>query len=363
MEHLSVKTPESQTAFLSDPILDQSDGLWLELQTLFVVEMGGAPGGARLRAATGRAGSLPLRWALAGVHALCEDTAPGPQILLHRTLLLHFLRMMEPFLNLAKGLLPNGICEYSIRRHEYMRCGFSSARASRMALSLKRYRMFGDSRLNLLPREISGSLRTCVDAGAHAGNWTAALLDLFFPERVIALECEPRMVDGLKSKFRSVSHVNIVDAALAAGSGTTTLYQLQHPASSSLLRPRAEIGKEYQLKSWDVINEVSVTTVGYDELVAFEPEISILKLDIQGSEMDVLTHSSEGLKKTKSVILEVLFTSHYHRDSVFPDLHEVMVRKGFGLYRLSEAYHRGGRALFADAVYVREDVLRELAIR
>ena len=232
-----------------------------------------------------------------------------------------------------------------------------------MALSLKRYRMFGDSRLNLLPREISGSLRTCVDAGAHAGNWTAALLDLFFPERVIALECEPRMVDGLKSKFRSVSRVNIVDAALAAGSGTTTLYQLQHPASSSLLRPRAEIGKEYQLKSWDVINEVSVTTVGYDELVAFEPEISILKLDIQGSEMDVLTHSSEGLKKTKSVILEVLFTSHYHRDSVFPDLHEVMVRKGFGLYRLSETYHRGGRALFADAVYVREDVLRELAIR
>jgi FkbM family methyltransferase len=268
--------------------------------------------------------------------------------------------MIEPLLNVAKRLLPNEICEYSIRRHEYMRCGFSSGKASRLALSLKRYRMFGDSRLNLLPKEISGSLRTCVDAGAHAGNWTAALLDLFSPKRVIALECEPRMVDGLKSKFQDVSRVSIVDAALAAGNGTTTLYQLQHPASSSLLRPRAEIGKEYQLKSWDVINEVSVNTVGYDELVAFEPEISVLKLDIQGSEMDVLSHSSEGLKKTKSVILEVLFTSHYDRDSVFPDLHEVMVRQGFGLYRLSEAYHRGGRALFADAVYVREDILGKL---
>ncbi len=268
--------------------------------------------------------------------------------------------MIEPLLNVAKQLLPNGICEYSIRRHEYMRCGFAAGKASRLALSLKRYRMLGDSRLNLLPREISSSLRTCVDAGAHAGDWTAAVLDLFSPERVIALECEPRMVDGLKSKFRNVSRVKIVDAALAAGSGTTTFHQLQHPASSSLLRPRAEIGKEYQLKSWDVINEVTVNTVGYDELVVFEPEISILKLDIQGSEMDVLIHSSEGLKKTKSVILEVLFTSHYDRDSVFPDLHEVMVRQGFGLYRLSEAYHRGGRALFADAVYVREDILGKL---
>jgi FkbM family methyltransferase len=220
--------------------------------------------------------------------------------------------------------------------------------------------MFDDARLNLLPKEISGSLRTCVDAGAHAGSWTDALLDLFSPQRVIALECEPRMVEGLKSKFRDNSRVKVVGAALAAGSGRTTFYQLQHPASSSLLRPRAEIGKQYQLKSWDVINEVTVNTMGYDELVASEPEISILKLDIQGSEVDVLSHSSEGLKKTKSVILEVVFTSHYDRDSVFPDLHELMVRRGFGLYRLSDAYHRGGRALFADAVYVREDILQEL---
>ncbi len=269
--------------------------------------------------------------------------------------------MRESLLNAAKLLLPNGICEYSIRRHEYMRCGFPSGKASFLALSPRRHRMFTDSRLNLLPKEISSSLRTCVDAGAHAGSWTSVLLDLFSPERVIALECEPRMVDGLKSRFRNASRVNIVDAALAAGSGTATFYQLQHPASSSLLRPRAEIGKEYQLRSWNVINEVCVNTVGYDDLVAFEPEISILKLDIQGAEMDVLSHSSEGLNKTKSVILEVLFSSHYERDSVFPDLHEIMVRRGFGLYRLSDAYHRGGRALFADAVYVKEDILQELA--
>jgi FkbM family methyltransferase len=269
--------------------------------------------------------------------------------------------MIEPLLNVAKGLLPHGICEYSIRRHGYMRSGFSSGKASRLALSRNRYRMFEDSRLNLLPPQILSSLQTCVDAGAHAGTWTAALLDLFNPKRVIAVECAPRMVPDLKGRFRNDSRVTIVDAALSAGAGTATLYQLQHPASSSLLRPRAEIGKEYQLKSWDVMNEVSVNTIGYDELVVSEPEISILKLDIQGSEMDVLSHSSAGLKKTRSVILEVVFTSHYDRDAVFPDLHDVMVRQGFGLYRLSEAYHRGGRSLFADAVYMKEDLLRELA--
>jgi FkbM family methyltransferase len=269
--------------------------------------------------------------------------------------------MNEWLKTLVKQILPHGLCEYSVRRHDFIRQGFATCQASWMSISPGRHRALRDARLNLFPREITSSLRTCVDAGAHVGDWTAALLDLFSPQRVIAVECEPRLVNGLKNKFRNVSRVTIVDAALTVNAGTATFYQLQHPASSSLFLPQAEISREYQLKSWDVINEVRVNTVGYDELVASEPEISILKLDIQGAEMNVLVHSSEGLKKTKSVILEVLFTSHYKGDSVFPELHAAMVQRGFGLHRLSEAYHRGGRALFADAVYVREDILQALA--
>jgi FkbM family methyltransferase len=261
----------------------------------------------------------------------------------------------------AKQVLPHGICEYSVRRHDFIRQGFSSRDASWIALSARRHSAFCDARLDLLPKEITSALRTCVDAGAHAGNWTAALLDLFSPERVIAVECEPRLVHRLQDRFRKDSRVSIVDAALAADTGTAAFYQLLHPASSSLLRPRAEIGQEYQRRSWDVINEVRVNTLGYDDLVASEHEVSILKLDIQGSEMDVLSHSASGLGKTRAVILEVNFTPHYDRDALFPDLHRAMGEKGFGLYRLSPLYHRGGRALFADAAYLREDMLQALA--
>jgi hypothetical protein len=91
-----------------------------------------------------------------------------------------------------------------------------------------------------------------------------------------------------------------------------------------------------------------------------ESEVSILKIDIQGGEMDVLSNSRDGLQRTKSVIMEVTFTPHYENDSGFPELHHLMEAKGFGLYRLSSPYDRGGRALYADAVYVREDILQEL---
>jgi FkbM family methyltransferase len=267
---------------------------------------------------------------------------------------IHFLK------DVAKQLLPTAASDYSIRRHEYMRCGFPSAQASRLAFSTRRYRAFGDSRLNLFPQEITRSLRTCVDAGAHEGSWTEALLEFFHPERVLLLECEPRLVGRLRNKFSGNPLVRVIDAALADVPGIGTFYQLRHPASSSLLQPRIETTREYHEKSWDVIGEVPVNKVTYDEVVSDETEISILKLDIQGAERGVLANSSVGLAKTKSVLLEVNFTAHYSDDAIFPELHSLMMEKGFGLYRLSSVYHRGGRALFADAVYVRETFLSTL---
>ncbi|HXM23205.1 MAG TPA: FkbM family methyltransferase [Terriglobales bacterium] len=238
--------------------------------------------------------------------------------------------------------------------------GLGSSRASWLALSPRQYQCVCEARLNLLPREITSSLRTCVDAGANVGDWTEALLSVLRPEHIIAVECEPRLVGPLRIRLSSFPCVEVVDSALAESDGMATFHQLRHAAGSSLLKPRTDIVTEFAANSWDVIGEVSVKKISYDQLVANEAEVSILKIDIQGAEMRVLNNSREGLERTKSVILEVLFTSHYENDSGFPEMHQLMAQKGFGLYRLSSPYHRGGRALFADAVYVREGILRQL---
>ena len=229
-------------------------------------------------------------------------------------------------------------------------------------MSPRKYRSLCEARLNFLPRSILSKLRTCVDAGAHAGNWTQALLDHFNPGRVIAVECEPRLVLPLKARFSGLSLVMVLDVALAESEGVAVFRQLQHPAGSSLLKPRAEVKKEFAANSWDLIGTVDVRKISYDQLVGDEDEISILKLDIQGAEMGVLENSQDGLRKTKCIILEVTFTPHYEGDAGFPELHQLMASKGFGLYRLSSPYDRGGRALYSDAVYLREEILQNLAL-
>ena len=238
--------------------------------------------------------------------------------------------------------------------------GLGRSEASWLALSPRQYQCVCDARLHLLPREITSSLRTCVDAGANEGTWTDALLSVFRPERVMVVECEPRLVDPLRTRLNSFPCVEVIDAALAESDGMATFHQLRHPAGSSLLKPRTDIVREFAVNSWDVIGEVSVKKISYDRLVAKEAEVSILKLDIQGAEMGVLSNSIKGLQRTKSVIVEVTFTPHYENDSGFAELHRLMAQKGFGLYRLSSPYDRGARALYADAVYVREGILQKL---
>ena len=263
--------------------------------------------------------------------------------------------------NVVKQFLPLGIAEYSIRRHTYLRMGLSSRDATVRAFRSGVYGEIRDARLDLLPREITSCLRTCVDAGAHKGSWTRALMLAFRPEAVVLVECEPRLVGELNTTIGKLPRTRIVDAGLSGEDGSAEFFQLRHPAGSSLLKPRQDIGKQFEQNSWDVVGRARVRTVSYDRLVESEEEVSILKLDIQGAEAKVLRGSESGLKKTKAIIMEVTFLSHYEDDATFPHLHELMRLKGFGLYRLSDAYHRGnGRAIYADAVYIREEILRNL---
>lgn len=265
--------------------------------------------------------------------------------------------MVSDLKNVLRQILPVGLSEYSIRRHAYLRMGFQNRWASLHAFSSLQYRSICDARLDLIPTDITKRLRTCVDAGAHVGHWTQALLSVFDPERILAIECDPRLVNRLRDRIGNIHGVTVVDAALSGADGVSPFNQLRHPAGSSLLKPRSNIKTQFEHDSWDVIGQVPVKTITYDRLVECEESISILKLDIQGVESQVIANSVDGIQKTKSIVIEVTFTPHYEGDSGFSELHNLMRSKGFGLYRLSPIYHRGGRALFADAVYVREEIL------
>jgi FkbM family methyltransferase len=120
--------------------------------------------------------------------------------------------------------------------------------ASALALRARVYAAVRDARLDLLPKEVTAELRTCVDAGAHEGLWSQALLRIFRPQRVLLVECEPRLVGYLQNTIGTLPGIQVVNAALSGESGTADFYRLRHPAGSSLLKPREDIGEQFEKK-------------------------------------------------------------------------------------------------------------------
>jgi FkbM family methyltransferase len=209
------------------------------------------------------------------------------------------------------------------------------------------------SRLHLLPLDLDLAAGVVVDVGANEGNFTAAMLDLAPDASVIAAEPSPGPRERLAARFAGDPRVTIVDKALSLYNGTAEFNITAHDHNSSLHEPLHHMPEFYGDSGWSVVKRIEVATTTLDDLVG-DRDVSVLKLDVQGGEMDVLRGGSGTLARTRAVLLEVTFLSHYEGDATFEPLHEEMIRNGFHLFGLADPGRTGdGLTTWSDACYAR----------
>jgi hypothetical protein len=110
---------------------------------------------------------------------------------------------------------------------------------------------------------------------------------------------------------------------------------------------------------WEVRERVQVEVKTLDEVLKDASHIDLLKIDVQGLEASVLRGAVEVLGRTRLLLIECNFASHYVGDSLFPDLHSMLTQAGMTLYNVSEPVRQSGRALWADALYVRDQLAND----
>ncbi|MFN0117152.1 MAG: FkbM family methyltransferase [Elusimicrobiota bacterium] len=89
-------------------------------------------------------------------------------------------------------------------------------------------------------------------------------------------------------------------------------------------------------------------------------DVDFIKLDTQGSELDILKGSREKLKSIIGVKIEVEFHALYKNQPLFSDVDQFLRTEGFELYDLRRVYwkktvnttfHGKGQLIFGDALY------------
>jgi FkbM family methyltransferase len=200
------------------------------------------------------------------------------------------------------------------------------------------------------------------DAGASGGlhpRWRA------FDGRFKAVGFEPD--ERAYAALAAAPDRTWVRAALAGHVGQCELHVTKAQTATSVLMPNRGLVDEIfaEPDGFDIQSTVSVPCTPVDEVAREQGlAISMLKIDTQGSELDILRGAQRTLADTLSAVeVEVEFVELYTGQPLFADVDRFMREAGFTLLDLGNfLYHkwrrtahvsgRKGQLISADALYV-----------
>lgn len=204
-------------------------------------------------------------------------------------------------------------------------------------------------------RLVGHDAQTIVEVGAADGRDAEYYAELFPQARILAVEPVPESYAKLASRMSRVDRLTAVNAALTTQVGKAEFHVARLADASSLLpaKPTGSNYDEYTTSRHTI--EVETTTL--DALCRQHgiTEIDLLKMDVQGAEMRILSAACDLLERSAigAIYTEVQFTQFYHDAARFHDVAHFLSRHDFRLHNLYNLIHdHRGQLLWGDAIFL-----------
>ena len=246
----------------------------------------------------------------------------------------------------ARYWLSPRFVDFLVESREFTRRHQLRTPAWAQVLAYRKARKYG---LDLLPPTPLDGL--VVDIGANVGEFTDVMLKVEPRAHVVAFEPSPAIFQRLQRRFGQDPRVTLDARAVAGSHGQSRLHVTSGSVFSSLRAPTESLEEMYG-RGARVVEEAVVDTVALDDVIS-EP-ITLLKIDAQGGEREILAGAARSLTQTSVLLTEVNFTSHYTGEASFTELHTLIEEAGFALVGLGDPVRDPTcRLLWADACYAR----------
>lgn len=194
-----------------------------------------------------------------------------------------------------------------------------------------------------------------IDVGANRGQFALFARHRFPQANIVCFEPLPLARHTLSQLFRDDSGVRIESCALSSAPGSTDLTVTRSDDSSSLLRPTA-----LQVSTFPDTEAVSVVTVDVKRLddiadIQMDDAPLLLKIDVQGFELEVLRGSKMVLEGDCDVLVESSFAELYGGQALADEIICLMFNRGYRLRGIYSVTHgRDGAPLQGDLFFTRE---------
>lgn len=170
-----------------------------------------------------------------------------------------------------------------------------------------------------------------VDVGAYEGHWTMAALEIFPAARFLMVEAQAKKADYLK-KVGAAYPGTMYSIALLSSCGGQEQYFLESETGSHVVRgEEAGLPGTVRLKTKMLDNLLSET--GF-------PAPDLLKLDVQGHEMEVLKGAGTALHHAEVCLLEISLLDLGDGCPLLAEMVMFMDENGFQAYDISQLMRR-----------------------
>ncbi len=203
----------------------------------------------------------------------------------------------------------------------------------------------------------SGKITTAYDLGANMGSWTL-LAKTFLPGLAVhAFEPVPAYQQEFLSSVKGLTNVTLHKAGAGSENKQAVLNLSGH--SSGFLEVSDNLLKTYP--SERKTGEIAVNMIRLDDYVREKglPLPDLMKLDVEGYEVEVLSAATECMKHCRYIILEVSFIERHIGQSLFHDVVRFMANHNFVAHAFPHGMHLAQPIQSADVLF-RNTVLTDV---
>ena len=196
---------------------------------------------------------------------------------------------------------------------------------------------------------------TVLDVGANRGQFALVALERFPSASVHSLEPLPRASAALEALAQDEPRLRVHRFAAGAEAGTAVLHVSRRDDSSSLL---AITDRQVAFAPGSgERGRIQVEVRTLDEMAGtalLRP--LVIKIDVQGGELDVLRGAERTLASTDALLIECSFVELYAGQALAHEVIEYLATRGFRLAGAHDPeYGPDGRCIQADLLFERVD--------